>query len=129
MTADIAALKRRPTRRRVLLAGLTGLAVAALGTALPGAAIALTLDEAKARGLIGETPAGYVGAVSPSPSPEVVAVVQDVNGRRRAEFQRLAAQHGTSVEQIGAVFGTKAYERTPSGQYLMDGSGNWYRKP
>ena len=48
--------------------------------ALP--AFALDLGDAKARGLVGETAAGYLGAVKPS--AEVNTLVKDINAQRKA---------------------------------------------
>ena len=51
---------------------------------VPLAAFALTLDEARQQGVVGEDWTGYVAAISPNPSKEVQAVVADVNEIGRA---------------------------------------------
>ena len=46
-----------------------------LGLGLPALSLALTLDEAKAQGLVGEKADGFVAAVAPGPAPDVQALV------------------------------------------------------
>ena len=57
---------------------------------VPLAAVALTLDEAREKGLVGEDSTGYIGAVSPNPTKEVQALVDDVNAKRRAAYEKVA---------------------------------------
>jgi len=45
---------------------------------LPLGAFAISLDAAKAQGLVGEKPDGYIGAVG-SASPEVSALIRELN--------------------------------------------------
>jgi len=58
---------------------VTALVIASL--ALP--AFALDLHSARAAGMVVETPDGYIAAAKPS--PEVNALVADVNAKRKAE--------------------------------------------
>jgi uncharacterized protein YdbL (DUF1318 family) len=99
--------------------------LAGLGLALPAAA--LDLDAAKRSGLVGEQTDGYVGAVAASPSPEVVALVADVNAKRQAAYQDVARKNGTALETVAALAAQKLIERAPSGAWIRDG-GKWYRK-
>ena len=57
--------------------------------ALP--ALALDLNGAKASGQVGETHTGYLAAVKPS--PEVDALVADINTKRKAQYQRIAEKN------------------------------------
>jgi hypothetical protein len=92
-----------------------------------GAAHALELDEAKQAGLVGETMEGYLGAVADSPGPEVVALVNEINAKRRAEYRRIAEEHGIELEQVEVLAAKKAIEKTPPGGWIrIDGS--WRRK-
>lgn len=95
---------------------------------LAPAAFALTLQEAKNDGLVGELQNGYVGLVVESAPAEVVAMVRDVNNQRRELYRQIAQQNGISVEQVAALAFTKAVEATPAGQYLQDANGTWVRK-
>ena len=94
--------------------------------ALP--ALAETLDGARAKGLVGERPDGYVGAVG-TPSPDIQALITSINAQRRSKYQDIAKQKGVPVEQIGALTAEKiVQENLQPGWYYMDGSGNWVKK-
>ncbi len=96
--------------------------------ALIPVSFALTLQEAKNDGLIGELQSGYIGLVVESAPAEVVALVRDVNNQRRELYRQIAQQNGITVEQVAALAFTKAVEATPAGQYLQDANGAWVRK-
>ena len=89
---------------------------------------ALTLQEAKNEGLVGELRNGYVGLVVESAPADVVAMVRDVNNQRRELYQQIAQQNSISVEQVAALAFEKAVEATPTGQYLQNASGAWVKK-
>lgn len=109
-------------RIRVLLLG-TGLLV--LTSA--GSAFALSLDEAKAKGLVGETQTGYLAAVGNADS-QTSSLINDINAKRRAKYQEIAAKNGTPVSAVEALAGKKAVAETPSGQYIQTPSGAWQKK-
>ena len=92
------------------------------------AGFALTLQEAKNDGLIGELQSGYLGLVVDSVPAEVIALVRDVNNQRRDLYRQIAQQNGITVEQVAALAFGKAVEATPAGQYLQDASGAWVKK-
>lgn len=89
---------------------------------------ALTLQEAKIEGLVGEQRNGYVGLVMDSAPAEVMALARDVNNQRRELYQQIARQNNLTVEQVAALAFEKAVEATPAGQYLQDPSGAWAKK-
>jgi len=89
---------------------------------------ALTLDEARAKGLVGERPDGYVAPVVPDPAPEVRELVERVNAERRRVYEELAREQGVPVEVVAAITAKKIVERLPSGAYWMDEQGRWHRK-
>lgn len=95
---------------------------------LPLAASAVTLDEAKGSGLVGETWKGYLAAVEASPSAEVEQLVDEVNAKRRTEYERIAKKNGIKVEDVEKVAGKKAIEKTAAGQLVKDESGAWQTK-
>ena len=92
-------------------------------SALP--ALALDLGEAKAKGLVGETNSGYLGAVKPSSS--VNALVADINAKRKSHYQKIAKQNNISLQAVEARAGLKAIEKTPAGEYVNTGAG-WQKK-
>lgn len=93
------------------------------------AALAQSLDEAKATGLIGEKRDGYIGLVQGSAPPAVVSLVEDVNRQRRERYQQIAQENNISVEQVAQLAFNKAVEATRSGHFLEDANGRWVRKP
>lgn len=102
----------------------------ALMIALPAAAMTLNeamsaLGDAKASGLLGEKPDGYLGVVRSSQNAEDIA--SQINQARRAEYHRVAKQNGISVSDVEAIAGKKAIERTPKGQFIQL-NGQWLQK-
>ena len=95
---------------------------------LSSAALAVTLQEAKELGLIGERRDGYVGFVVDDVPSDVRALVQSVNNQRRDRYREIAEENGITVAQVVAVAFERALEATQSGNYLQDASGNWVRK-
>jgi len=85
------------------------------------------LASAKAEGLIGERPDGLVGVVS-NPTPELEAIVADVNAERMNEYRQIAEETDAPLEAVQARAGRQIIERLPSGQYFMDAAGRWRRK-
>ncbi len=90
-------------------------------------AYADALDSAKAQGQVGERPDGLLGIVV-SPTPELTALIKDVNNRRTALFRNIASEKGQSLAAVQAVSGQEFIARTPSGQYIMDANGKWVKK-
>ncbi len=101
--------------------------LAVLLLAICAAAGAVELEDLKAAGTVGERADGYLGAVSASVTAEVAALVADVNGKRRAEYQRIASARGLTVDQVEALAGKKTLAKTARGGWIfVDG---WRRKP
>ena len=92
-------------------------------------ALAITLDEAKQQGLLGERPDGYLGPVKPSSTPDAVQLMKDINRKRRDVYQDIASKNGTALSAVEALAGKKAIEKTPSGQFIMLPEGKWISKP
>lgn len=93
---------------------------------LPQLAFALSLDEAKAKGFVGERQDGYLGVVSGGAEAEALA--KSINNQRRAVYQSSAAKNGTSQAAVEAVAGQKAQSLTPAGQYIQGSNGSWVKK-
>jgi uncharacterized protein YdbL (DUF1318 family) len=96
-----------------------------LALALP--ALALDLDEARAKGAIGERADGYVAAVKADPTDEVKQLVSEVNAKRRAHYEEIAQRNGAPVEAVAALAGQKLISGAPAGQFVNDGNG-WRKK-
>lgn len=99
-----------------------------VGFLLPVVASAITLDEAKSSGLVGEKLDGYLGTVSNNPSKEVVALVEDINKRRKASYQEIAKKNGTELKAVEMLAAEKAIAKTTQGQYIQLPNGNWGKK-
>ncbi|PIW31183.1 MAG: DUF1318 domain-containing protein [Rhodospirillales bacterium CG15_BIG_FIL_POST_REV_8_21_14_020_66_15] len=95
--------------------------------ALVGGALALDLDGAKRQGLIGERPDGYLGVVAAGRA-DVRTLVNDINARRRAQYQSIAQKNGTSLAAVEQVVGQKLISRAAPGEYVMTPGGQWVRK-
>lgn len=89
---------------------------------------AITLQEAKAEGLVGEQRDGYIGFVVSGPSSELRALVTEVNNQRRSRYREIAQQRGISVEQVAAVAAERAAQETQPGHYIQAANGSWVRK-
>jgi uncharacterized protein len=94
-----------------------------------GSAFAVTLEEAKSAGQIGEKRDGYLGLVQPNAPAEVAALVNDVNRQRRERYEAMARENNISVADVAQLAYAKAVENTRSGHYVEDASGRWVRKP
>ncbi|GGE59269.1 hypothetical protein GCM10011533_09780 [Streptosporangium jomthongense] len=98
--------------------------------ALPALAMSLdeaknALESAKSQGLVGETPTGYLAAVSSD--PEAREIVKAINDARREAYKKIAEKHGIAVTKVETVAGQKAVDKTPPGQYILVGD-SWVRK-
>src|SRR5690349_15309847 len=79
--------------------------------------LALTLEEAKAKGLVGEKSNGYLGVVAVG-NAEAQALVNDVNQKRRQAYQEIAHRGGTHLNTVEGLAGEKAIEKTRPGNMV-----------
>ncbi|MBE9538838.1 MAG: YdbL family protein [Proteobacteria bacterium] len=91
-------------------------------------AFALSLQEAKSSGLVGERNDGYVGYVVTPPQDEVKTVVKAVNNKRRAKFTQSAKSNNLKTEQVANRFYQRALQATEKGNFYQDASGAWVKK-
>ncbi len=105
---------------------IPGLAAAAL-LLLTVAAFAADLDQAKRDGIVGERADGYLGiVVQPAPA-DIVALVAEINAKRKAEYQRIANANNITLEQVEALAGRKTIEKTRTGDWILV-DDTWRRK-
>jgi uncharacterized protein YdbL (DUF1318 family) len=95
---------------------------------LAGPAFALSLDEAKAQGLVGERVDGFVGIVTADPPADVRQLVDQVNRQRREKYDEVAKQRGVPLDAVAKITGEKQLERAPAGHYVAGADGQWRRK-
>lgn len=102
------------------------------GLALIGATLAIapaqaqSLDAARAQGLVGEQPNGYLGVVTPAPGIE--ALVTSINAQRRAAYEGIARDNGVPLAAVEQQAGQNLIDRAAPGTFIMDPSGAWVRK-
>ncbi|EAB7817254.1 DUF1318 domain-containing protein [Salmonella enterica subsp. enterica] len=87
---------------------------------------ALTLDEARTQGRVGETLNGYLVALKND--AETQKLVLDINHARRASYQQLADSNHLPVDEVGKMAGQKLVERARPGEYVQGINGKWMRK-
>jgi len=95
---------------------------------LSNTSFALSLDQAKSQGLIGENSLGYLASVSTKPSSEVQTLINSINSKRKAAYIKKAAKAGVSSEVIAKRVSQRLFNKASAGSYLMNSSGKWYRK-
>ena len=88
--------------------------------------MALDLDSAKAQGLVGEQPDGYLGVVQAT--PDAVALAADINAKRKSAYEGIARQNGATLAQVGALTGQKVIEKAPAGTFIKAPNGQWMKK-
>ena len=114
-------MKRNKWITRVLLALLISMMTVSV-------AVASALTQPKADGLIGEQANGYIGLVRQDIAADIRKLVNEVNAKRKAGYQKIAAQQGTSLAEVERVGGNTAIEKTLRGNYIRDASGAWRKK-
>jgi uncharacterized protein YdbL (DUF1318 family) len=106
----------------------TGITIGAAALSLWFASIglAISLEEAKAKGLVGEKVNGYLGVVTAS-GPDVQTLTKDVNEKRREAYEDIAKRNRTPLASVEALAGEKAIQNTKPGNFV-EGPGGWVRK-
>ncbi|MBE1300031.1 MAG: DUF1318 domain-containing protein [Alteromonadaceae bacterium] len=87
---------------------------------------AMSLSDAKSKGLVGEQRDGYLGVVVDS--SEARSVVRDINAKRKAIYIELANKNGVAVDVVAKLAGEKAIAKTQSGHYIKNAMGKWQKK-
>ncbi|KGD81132.1 hypothetical protein C7434_1313 [Pantoea sp. PNA 14-12] len=96
----------------------------ALTMSLP--AWALTLDEARQSGRVGETLSGYIAPRADD--SDTLALVKRINDGRAAQYQRLAEQNNLTTDEVARIAGQKLVNRAAAGEYVRGINGQWLRK-
>ena len=88
--------------------------------------MALTLDEARTQGRVGETFYGYLVALKTD--AETLELVKDINEARNLSYQQLAKQNNVSTDEIAKLAGQKMVARAKPGEYVQVINGKWLQK-
>lgn len=89
-------------------------------------ALALTLNEAREQGRVGETLSGYLGAVQQD--PETLELVAKINVSRTQVYQQLADKNQITREDVARLAGQKLVNKAGRGEYVRGLNGQWLRK-
>ncbi|HBY88515.1 MAG TPA: DUF1318 domain-containing protein [Colwellia sp.] len=87
---------------------------------------AVTLEQAKQQGLVGEMSNGYLGVVVAS--PEVSELVDMVNKKRKDIYLNLARKNKITMQQVTSLAGEKSKAKTQSGHLIQNAQGQWVKK-
>ncbi|MCG3865239.1 MULTISPECIES: YdbL family protein [unclassified Photobacterium] len=107
---------------KFVLSVLTGLLL------LSSVAHALTLQQAKQQGLIGEANNGYVASVQPTPSPSLMALINSVNNKRQQGYLQISKKNNLSLDEVSSMAQKKAVKKTLPGHYFQTKTGAWVKK-
>ncbi|MEW4466622.1 YdbL family protein [Parasphingorhabdus sp. JC815] len=111
-------------RKNKAVAIVGGLALTAIVTAPVMAQRDPAYAAARASGVIGEKPDGFLGYVT-SPSASVKAMVEDLNIKRKAAYTRKAQETNSTVEQFAFTSGCNLIMRTTAGEKYQAPDGSW----
>ncbi|WP_067863543.1 YdbL family protein [Neptuniibacter marinus] len=89
---------------------------------------AISMDDAKSQGLIGERSNGYLGVVTSSAPADVRKLVDNINNKRRSAYEDRASKAGVERSVFEIRMGQRLQQRTPAGQYIQLQNGNWQKK-
>jgi uncharacterized protein YdbL (DUF1318 family) len=86
-------------------------------------AAALDLQQARSTGQIGELNTGYVQALQNN--GDATALADDVNAKRRAEYSRISAANGQSVDIVAKLAAGQIVKNLGTGAKYQDTNGSW----
>lgn len=89
-------------------------------------AFAMSLQEAKSQGYLGEQLNGYLGLVQNN--SDAKAVMDEVNNKRRAHYETIAKKNNISAADVAKLAGEKAIAATDKGNYVQNAKGKWVKK-
>lgn len=104
------------------------LAALALLAFVPNPALAKSLDEYRAEGVIAERFDGFVELRGGSAPAEARQIVEQVNAKRRQLYQERAQQQNVTLEAVGRVYAKQILESAPKGTYFKQENGAYVRK-
>ncbi len=84
------------------------------------------INSLKADGIIGENNRGYLEFIKNDKPKEDVVISE--NQDRKKVYSAIAKQQGTTADLVGKRRAKQIAQRAKPGQWIQDGSGNWYQK-
>lgn len=89
-------------------------------------AFALTLNDARTQGRVGETLSGYIAPLRQD--AETLALVNEINAARSESYQKLADDNNLPVDEVAKMAGQKLVARAQPGEYVKGINGKWMKK-
>ncbi len=102
------------------------LMLAAAGLLFCSQAFALTLNEAKQQGRVGETLSGYLAPLKQD--AETVALASKINDARQQQYEQVARENNVSTDDVAKLAGQKLVARAGKGEYVRGINGQWLQK-
>lgn len=87
---------------------------------------AISLQDAKTQGLVGEQINGYLGVVVNNKEADKLAA--EVNAKRRAHYEKIAKKNGISIDDVAKLAAEKAIAAAQKGQFIQTPQGKWLKK-
>lgn len=87
---------------------------------------ALTLEQAKQQGRVGETLSGYLAPVKND--AETLALVEQINIARAVKYDEVAQKNHISTEDVAKLAGQKLVNRAAAGEYVRGINGQWIKR-
>src|ERR1043166_8631785 len=86
----------------------------------------LDLQAARSQGLVGEKADGYVSGLKNS--PDVTALVAEVNARRKAEYASISKKNGQSVDVVAKLAAEEIINKLAPGASYQGPDGSWKKR-
>ena len=103
--------------------------VAAFGVlCAPSPALAQSLDELRAQGVVAERFDGYLELRQRNAPAAVKARVEQVNAKRKAIYEKRAREQGVKAGQVARVYAKEILEDAPKGTFFRQENGAYLQK-
>lgn len=91
-------------------------------------AFALTLQQAKQQGLVGETRTGFIATIDPPAPAKVKQLINRVNNQRKTTYNSISKSNNISLSIVQQRAYQKAVQKTQAGHFYQNSAGKWQRK-
>ncbi|HBM90514.1 MAG TPA: DUF1318 domain-containing protein [Rhodospirillaceae bacterium] len=89
-------------------------------------ALALDLHSARNAGMVGEKVDGYAQALNAT--PDVQALVADVNAKRQQEYARISKENGQPIDVVAKLAAQQIVTNLGAGASYQTSDGAWKKK-
>ncbi len=104
---------RRCTVKRFSVRNISSAMLLVMGLIIGAHTLAANMSQAKSAGWVCEQDNGYARVANPSAPADVHAMVNSVNGKRKAEYERIARNNGVAVDQVARLTAQKVIGAAP----------------